>query len=101
MNLLCPGRVLCPNISQEKLHLNLPYRKSALQFSMPSMNLKVPRVSPSGLFAQLLLLLGLVAHTSTMNPGQLGLQLNIGLAQMGMYVYNEIAHFEEDILATW
>ncbi len=72
-----------------------------LQHFFSSTDPEVPRVSPSGLFAQLLLLLSFVAHAFAINPGQLGLRLNTGLAQTGKFVYNSIAQVEDDILATW
>ena len=68
---------------------------------VPSTDRGAPRPSPSGSFTQLFLLLGFVAHALAINPGQLDLRINTGLADNQKYVYNSIAQFEDDILATW
>ena len=51
--------------------------------------------------ASLLGLLRLIAHVIAINPGQLGIRLNPQLGRKEKFVFNAIAMFEDDILATW
>ena len=49
----------------------------------------------------LVLLLFFLTHTLAIDPGQLGLRINAGLANDGKYVYNSVVQFEDDIEVTW
>ena len=55
----------------------------------------------SGYLLSYFLRLSYVAHALTINPGQLGLQINTGLPENGICLCNSIAQFEDDISATW
>ena len=68
--------------------------------SLASSKTRVPG-SRFGLFVQVILFLRFACEVLAINAGQLGIQINPGLASKGKYAYNAIAQFQDDILATW
>lgn len=52
-------------------------------------------------FFRLIVLLSLVVHVITIDPGQLGLKIDVDFARNGKYFYSAVAKFQDDVLATW
>lgn len=60
------------------------------------------RISSSRLpFFRLIVLLSFAVRVITIDPGQLGLKIDVDFARNGKFFYSAIAQFQDDVLATW